>query len=58
LRRLQRHLEQLERFASDLRLMGDPDRQAGRVGQELARAEQRLLVLLAGDPNLERVSPP
>jgi hypothetical protein len=58
LRRLQRHLEHLERFASDLRLMGDPDRQAATVDRELARAEERLRLLLAGQADLERVSPP
>jgi hypothetical protein len=56
LERLQRRLEKLETYAADLRLMGDPDRQARKVDQELEQAERRLRELLAGQVDPE-VSP-
>jgi hypothetical protein len=58
LRRLQRRIERLERFALDLRLMGDLDGQGRKVKRELGRAEERLRLLLTGHPEPDRVSPP
>jgi hypothetical protein len=58
LRRLQRRIERLERFALDLRLMGDIDGQGRKIKREIGRAEQRLLELLAGHPEPDKVSPP
>jgi hypothetical protein len=59
LRRLQRRIERLEEYASNLRLQGGGERrQLQRVQQELDRAEGRLRELLAGHPEPDRVSPP
>jgi hypothetical protein len=50
IRRQQRHLEDLERYAGNLELMGDPFGQVRRAKREVAKAEQRLRELLAGRP--------
>jgi predicted nucleic acid-binding Zn ribbon protein len=47
-RRLDRRLANLETYSSNLRMMGDPDRQLGRVQAEIDRATGRLLALLGG----------
>jgi hypothetical protein len=59
LRRLQRRIERLEEYQSNLRLQGGGERRQQQVvQQELDRAEGRLRELLAGRPEPERVSPP
>lgn len=47
-RRLDRRLANLETFAATIRMMGDPDRQLGRIQVEIDGASTRLRALLAG----------
>jgi hypothetical protein len=51
LRRLRRQIEDLERFGSNLRVMGTGERQQQRAAAEVERLTRRMLALMAGQPD-------